>query len=95
MARYRPRLAELRAHNAAQDPASGGVATKTMNTDAACSAAHAACLAAVQERAKSCRPGPDGTYTQCFVAENRDWITCANQEIDCCERALEAQCRGK
>jgi hypothetical protein len=94
MARYRPRLAERRAHNAAQDPASGSINTRVMGTDAACSAAHGACLAAVKERAKSCRPGPDGTYTQCFVAENRDWITCANQEIDCCERALEAKCRG-
>jgi hypothetical protein len=63
-----------------------------MGTNAQCSAAYSTCLGAVKERAKSCRPGPDGTYTLCFAAENRGWVDCANQEIDCCERALAAQC---
>ncbi len=92
MAKYRPRLEELRAHNRAQDPASGSITTKVMGADAQCSAAYNACLTAVKERSKSCRPGPDGTYTQCFVAENRGWVDCANQEISCCERALAAKC---
>ena len=51
MARYRPRLEEVRAHNRRQDPTSGTINTMTMGTDAACSAAYSACLAAVQERA--------------------------------------------
>jgi len=95
MAKYRPRLAELRAHNSAQDPTSGSLVTRTMGVDAKCGATYNACIAAAKERTKSCRPGPDGTFTQCITTENRDWLTCANQEIDCCERALAAQCGMK
>ncbi|MEW5788673.1 MAG: hypothetical protein AB1899_12550 [Pseudomonadota bacterium] len=92
MAKHRPRLEELRAHNAAQDPASSSLFTKTMGSNAKCSGAYAACIEAAKTRAKACRPGPDGTFTQCFVAENQDWLRCAAEEIDCCEKALRAQC---
>ena len=95
MAKYRPRLDEVRAHNRAQDPASKSMVTRTMGVDGQCGATYDACIAAAKERDRSCRPGPDGTFTQCIVTENRDWLTCANQEIDCCERALAAQCGMK
>ena len=95
MARYRPRLNEVRAHNRAQDPTSNSVTTQVMGTDARCSATYNACLAAVKERGRSCPPGPDGTFTQCFIAGNRGWLDCANQEVDCCEGALAAQCGVK
>ena len=92
MASYRPLLEEVRAHNRAQDPAAAGVAIKVMGADARCSATYNACLATAQERERTCPPGPDGTFTQCIVTGNREWLTCANDEIDCSERALAAKC---
>ncbi len=94
MARYRPRLEEVRAHNRAQDP-TRDVATKTMNVDAGCGSAYGACLAAAQERGRTCAPDPDRTFTQCQIRERRESIQCANDEIDCSERALAARCGGK
>ena len=94
MAQYRPRLEEVRAHNRAQNPAKD-VHIRHMGTDRQCGAAYAACLEAVQARAKACRPAPDNTYDHCFLADRRESLDCANQEIDCCERALEAKCRNQ
>jgi hypothetical protein len=95
MAKYRPRLNEVRAHNRAQDPASNSMVTRTMGVDAKCGATYNDCIAAAKERERSCRPGSDGTFTQCIITENREWLSCANEEIDCCERALAAQCGMK
>jgi hypothetical protein len=93
MAPYRQRLTEARAHNRAQNPDSQSITTKVMGVDSGCSAAYNACLAAVKERGRTCPVGPDGTFSQCFATENRGWIVCANEEIDCSERSLDAQCR--
>jgi hypothetical protein len=95
MAKHRPRLDEVRANNRAQNPASNSMLIKVMGVDAQCSAAYDACLAAAKERGRSCPPGPDGTFTQCIVTENGAWLTCANAEVDCGERALAAQCGMK
>jgi hypothetical protein len=95
MAKHRQRLDEVRANNRAQNPASNSMLIRVMGVDARCSAAYDACLAAAKERGRSCPPGPDGTFTQCIVAENGAWLTCANAEVDCCERALAAQCGMK
>lgn len=95
MAKHRPRLEELRAHNGAQDPASSSIYTKTMGSNAKCSSTYSECIAGAKERAKACRPGPDGTFTQCFISENKDWLRCAAEEIDCCEKALRVQCRAE
>jgi len=95
MAKHRQRLDEVRANNRAQNPASNSMLIKVMGVDAQCSATYDACLAAAKERGRSCPPGPDGTFTQCIVNENGAWLTCANAEVDCCERVLAAQCGMK
>jgi hypothetical protein len=87
----RRKIAELRQHNAAQDPG-GSIATKTLGADRACSDAYGACLDNARQASKQCRPGPDGTYTACFRKENADWIKCAMDEIACGEAALMRQC---
>ncbi len=92
--RHRVRIAELRAHNRAQDPASSSLYTKTLGTDSECGKAYGACIEEAKARAKICPPGADGTYTQCFIAENRAWVQCAQNEIDCGERILIRKCAG-
>lgn len=89
---YRKKIAELRAHNQRQDPASGSIATVTLGADRACSTAYSACIEAAQQAARQCPPGPDGTFTQCFRKENAEWIRCAMDEISCGERVLMQQC---
>ncbi|TCS72446.1 carboxypeptidase family protein [Sulfuritortus calidifontis] len=89
---YRKKIAELRAHNQRQDPASASITTVTLGADRACSAAYSACIEAARQAARQCPPGPDGTYTQCFRKENAEWIRCAMEEISCGEAALMRQC---
>lgn len=93
--KHRGRIEEMRAHNQAQNPASGSLYTKTMGIDAECGRTYNACIAEARARAKICPPGTDGTFTQCFNAENRAWIQCAQAEIDCSERVLRRQCEGR
>ncbi len=75
--------ATLHAHNAAQDP-SGSIATKTYGCTATCTSQYDVCIAGVQDAARICQPDSGGTYSACFRKENQGWITCADEEINCC-----------
>src|SRR5512137_421777 len=77
------KVAELHAHNAAQDP-SGSITTKTYGCSGTCSSTYSSCISAAQAAASSCPPDASGRYDACFRVENSAWITCANNEIDCC-----------
>ncbi|MEI6670305.1 MAG: hypothetical protein WCP29_19340, partial [Acidobacteriota bacterium] len=93
--KYRAQLEAYRAHNAAQNPASNSLSTKTMGSSQACGTAYSACISQASERSKTCKPGADGTFTQCIQTENAAWIDCAQKEVSCSEAALRQQCAGK
>jgi len=89
---HRKKIADLRAHNQRQDPASNAITTLTLGVDRNCSAAYSACIETARQVARQCPPGPDGTYTHCSRQESAAWIRCALEEISCGERALMQQC---
>ena len=85
------KVADLHAHNAAQDP-SGSITTLTYGCSGTCSGAYNNCISAASAAASVCKPDASGTYDACFRVENAAWITCANNEVDCCAGEAKKSC---
>jgi len=83
--------ATLHAHNAKQNPA-GSITTKTMGCSGTCSSAYSSCIQKAEDAAAVCRPDSNGYYTACFTVENSAWITCADNEINCCVGEAKKSC---
>jgi hypothetical protein len=85
------KVADLHAHNAAQNP-SGSITTLTYGCSGTCSSAYSNCISQASAAASVCKPDASGTYDACFRVENSAWITCANNEIDCCAGEAKKTC---
>lgn len=83
--------AALHAHNAKQNPAES-ITTKTMGCSGTCAYAYSSCIQQATDAAALCKPDSGGYYTACFRAESEAWISCADDEIDCCLADAKRSC---